>query len=186
VEKKKIEDLSNLVFGLALTLGAITLVQPKEDNFAELLGILVSFALSFLVVVWFWYLYNRVMEITRMDRPIKYFLNFILLFFVVIEPYLLTITNKTSGSTAYALDIGAALLVFVILYQFILEETPAVDERSLKQLRRNRNLLIVCSLIFFASILIQLVPSLQSNGVQGLVWLSVLILAFSSRFLDRR
>ncbi len=184
MEKKNIEDLSNLVFGLALTLGALTLVPPSGESFEELLSILLSFGLSFLIILWFWWIYNSAMKHTRMDRQSKYALNFVLLFLVVIEPYLLSISDKTSGATAYALDIGSALLIFVMLNQFSIEEIPAKDDAERERLTRSRNVLLICAFVFFASNLIQFVPSLQSAGVQGLVWLSVLLIAFLSRLLQ--
>ncbi len=59
MEKKSIEDLSNLVFGLALTLGAVTLVRPEGNDFAQLFYVLFNFALGFFIIVWLWLLYNR-------------------------------------------------------------------------------------------------------------------------------
>lgn len=62
IEKKTIEDLSNLVFGLALTIGAVTLVRPENDEPTQLLFIILNFALGFFVIVWIWFLHNRLIR----------------------------------------------------------------------------------------------------------------------------
>jgi hypothetical protein len=66
--------------------GTLTLVKPSEDSFGELLKILSNFALSFLVLLWVWWLYNQTMKDTIMDRRVKYALNFVLLFLVIRAP----------------------------------------------------------------------------------------------------
>jgi uncharacterized membrane protein len=54
MQRKSIEDLSNLVFGLALTLGAVILVRPESNDFVQLLSILLNFALGFFIIIWIW------------------------------------------------------------------------------------------------------------------------------------
>ena len=83
MEKKSIQDLSNLVFGLALTLGAITLVAPSQDDYVKLLGVLLRFALSFFIIVFVWWLYNSTITQTDLGEGNRVFLNFLLLLLVV-------------------------------------------------------------------------------------------------------
>ena len=175
VEKKDIEDLSNLIFGLALTVGTLTLVKPSGDTFGELISILSSFALSFIVLLWIWWLYIRTMKGIVMDSRVKYGLNFVLLFLVIIEPYLLTIVDLVSGATAYAIDLGTAMVVFVLLWHIMLKETPLSDEVRREKLRRGRNSMILSAAIFYGSIAVQLFPSIASSGIQGIIWLLVLV-----------
>jgi uncharacterized membrane protein len=181
VEKKDIEDLSNIVFGLALTVGTLTLIKPSQDSFADLISILSSFALSFVVLLWLWWLYNRTMKEMVMDRPLKYVLNFVLLFLVIIEPYLLTIVNTVSGATAYAINLGTANAIFLAFWHLMLKEAPPSDVGRRETLRRFRNSLIVGTVVFYASTLLQLIPTIASSGVQGLVWLLVLVVAMVYR-----
>ncbi len=86
MEKKIIEDLSNLVFGLALTLGAVTLVRPESNDFIQLFGKLLNFALGFFIIVWIWWLYNRMTKGLDMDRKSEVVLNCILLSWSLSSP----------------------------------------------------------------------------------------------------
>ncbi|MDW5562075.1 MAG: TMEM175 family protein [Methanomassiliicoccus sp.] len=184
MEKKNIEELSNIIFGLALTVGTLTLVKPAEDSFGELLHILSSFALSFIVLLWFWWLYIRTMRGMVMNSQVKYGLNFVLLFLVVIEPYLLTIVDTVSGATAYAIDLGTVMVVFVFFWHFMRKETPLTDEARLDKLRRGRNSMLLSAAIFYASTLVQLFPPIASSGAQGLIWLFVLVVAMVYRLRE--
>lgn len=181
MEKKDIEDLSNIVFGLALTVGTLTLVKPSEDSFGELLKVLGNFALSFLVLLWFWWLYNQTMKDTVMDRRVKYALNFVLLFLVIIEPYLLTIINTVSGATAYAIDLGTTMVIFFVFWHFLLQESPAEDEEKQRRLRRGLRSMAVSAAVFYASTLLQLFPSVASSGIQGVIWLVLLVVVMAYR-----
>lgn len=181
MEKKDIEDLSNIVFGLALTVGTLTLIKPSEDSFAELISILGNFGLSFLVLLWFWWLYNRTMKDMAMDRQVKYVLNIVLLFLVIIEPYLLTIVGTVSGATAYAINLGTAMMIFVAFWHLMFKETSPSDEVKRQKLRRGRNTMILSALVFYASTLLQLFPTIASSGLQGLIWLMVLVIAMVYR-----
>src|SRR5512137_2788334 len=128
VEKKQIEDLSNLVFGLALTLGALSLVAPKSDDSAALLEILLLFALSFTILVYIWWLYNTAIKEVEI-RGSVFVLNIVLLFFVVIEPYLLTIVSTRSGAMAYAIDVAIVLLILAYFLSIALKK----DSKKLPQ-----------------------------------------------------
>ncbi len=180
MEKKSIEDLSNLVFGLALTLGAVTLVRPESNDFIQLFGILFNFALGFFIIIWIWWLYNRLTKRLDMDRKLEVILNCILLFLVVIEPYLWTLTTTASGATMYALDLGTALLILGTFSHFTIQKARKRGENVKRQLF-GRNASYFFALVFYVSIIPGLMPELQPYGVQGLIWLSVLLIAVLSR-----
>jgi uncharacterized membrane protein len=185
MEKKSIEDLSNLVFGLALTLGAVALVKPENNDFLQLLGILFNFALSFLIIVWIWWGYNRLIKRLAMDRKLEIVLNASLLFLVVIEPYLWTLIRTSSGATLYALDVGTTLLILGIFSHFIILEARKKGE-NVKQMMSHRDITYASAFVFYASIIPGLIPELQPWGIQGLIWLSVLVFGLASRFIGKR
>jgi uncharacterized membrane protein len=176
MEKKSIEDLSNLVFGLALTLGAVALVKPESNDFVQLFNILLNFALSFLIIIWIWFLYNRSIKRLDMDRKSEVVLNYILLLLVVIEPYLWTLITTSSGATFYALDIGTALMILGAFGHFIIVKARRRGE-NVKQLVSSRSIAFASALVFYASIIPGLIPEFQPYGVQGLIWLAVLLYA---------
>ncbi len=185
MEKKSIEDLSNLVFGLALTLGAVTLVRPESNDFVQLFAILLNFGLGFFIIVWIWWLYNRMTKGLDMDRKTEVILNCILLFLVVIEPYLWTLTTTSSGATMYALDLGTALLILGAFSHLTIQKAKKKREDVKRQIF-GRNVAFACALVFYLSIIPGLIPEFQPYGVQGLIWLSVLMISVLSRFRRER
>jgi hypothetical protein len=116
-----------------------------------------------------------------MNRDSEVILNTILLFLVVIEPYLWTLTTTSSGATLYALDIGTALLILGAFTHFIIQKAQTQGE-NVRRLIFSRSVAYASALVFYASIVPGLIPELQPYGVQGLIWLSVLVFAVLSRF----
>jgi uncharacterized membrane protein len=105
LDKKRIEDLSNLVFGLALTLGAIILTKPNKDDLGSLVNTVFQFGLSFAVIIWIWWLYNNLITEQDLVRNGMVQLNILLLFLVVIEPFLLSVSQPySSGKIAHSFD----------------------------------------------------------------------------------
>jgi uncharacterized membrane protein len=178
VEKKSIEDLSNLVFGLALTLGALTLVAPSHDDYLELLSVLLRFALGFFIIVFVWWLYNATITQTDLGEGNRFLLNLLLLLLVVIEPFLLTIANSKSGATAYAIDLGAIMGIQVAFTYFIEhDERERLDVARLSALRVRRRILVGCCALFFISIIpVIVLPMPDGENFSGLIWLGILLI----------
>ena len=140
----RIEALSDLVFGLALSLGAFVLISKPTltpDDLARGIG---SFAFSFLIVVWIWSGYTRTMAILPFEIRGTYLLNLILLFCVAIEPYLLYVLFSgpldllNFASSVYALDAGAMMLILAGLVYLLLGEEKKRDTRRLHPLHLAR------------------------------------------------
>jgi len=183
MDKKKIEDLSNLVFGLALALGAISLTRPDRDEFSSLFQIIVQFGLSFAIIIWIWWIYNNLVAEQDMDRRGMILLNVLLLFLVVIEPFLLSISLPySSGKVAYSLDLGIVLLILALFAQFAISEARlAPTEHHRKRLRLSRNTSILCAAIFFTSLLPQFMLAENGSTVQSTMWLSALFIGVIGR-----
>jgi uncharacterized membrane protein len=188
MDKKRLEDLSNLVFGLALTLGAITLTAPVNDDLGALFAVILRFALSFAIVVWIWWLYNNVVQDIEKSRPGLASLNMVLLFLVVIEPFLLTVSNDySSGKIAYSIDLGTILVILAIFYQFAIDD-PSISavKRSKESLAMNRNLSFLFAAIFYTSIVPQLMLPGIGIEIQSYMWLAVLVLGLATRRMMRQ
>ena len=185
MDRKRIEDLSNLVFGLALTLGAITLTKPDSDDLAALLNTIIQFGLSFAVIIWIWWLYNNLVHAQNLARRGMVPLNLLLLFLVVIEPFLLSVSQPyASGKVAYSIDLGITLLIFAMFTHSIMTDgSMAATEAQKKRLRSNRDLTLGCAAIFFASLIPQLLWSDSGAGIQSLMWLSALFIGVIGRSL---
>jgi uncharacterized membrane protein len=117
--KVRIEGLSDIVFGLALSIGSLVLIANIPQTPEELGGDLALFVFSFMLVVISWYLYTRIMSVLPVEVRGALILNMLLLLCVALEPYTLyvlqssqTISFLTWSSVAYALDVG---LIYIML-----------------------------------------------------------------------
>ncbi len=127
--KLRIEGLSDIVFGLALSIGALALISSIPQSPEALAGALAIFIFSFVLVVISWLLYSRVMSVLPVEVPGALILNLLLLLCVALEPYLLFVTFNSpsldllSWSTfAYALDVGLINLLLAGLSRIFLKE----------------------------------------------------------------
>jgi uncharacterized membrane protein len=118
--RPRIESLSDMVFGLALSVGALALVSSPPTNATELSTDIATFGFSFLILIAVWLAYTRVMSVLTFENPRLVTLNSVLLFSVSIEPFLFNLlkgSNLSSESVgyfgvvsqAYALDIAVML-----------------------------------------------------------------------------
>lgn len=126
----RIETLSDLVFGLALSIGSIALVQHIPLSSAELTTDIVQFGFSFLIIVGIWLGYTRIIGILPVETQGTVFLNLALLFCVALEPFLYYVLFQTSDpvfldfvSSAFALDTGAMMgILSSMMYMVIRQE----------------------------------------------------------------
>lgn len=158
--KKPIEDLSNMVFGLALTIGALGLAQQITLGFQFVIGSLISFFLSFILLVFIWLRYVTILSLIKIEKRIELDLNVMLLFLVIIEPYLfnLLINAPTSSdadfsSILYAFDVGMMLLILGLLYTIAIRNSKTKEIDLLKEYRSIKNRLFGIGSIFLISVL---------------------------------
>ncbi len=116
----RIEGLSDLVFGLALSIGALTLIARAPTDTAQVGTEILAFLASFLILINLWLTYSEIAAYQRVETRAELWLNITMLMGVALEPYLfnLLVSPTVSGaafldtaSQYYALDIGAVLLV---------------------------------------------------------------------------
>ena len=121
--KSRIENLSDLVFGLALSIGSLTLIAHIPTNTNALVTDIAYFGFSFLIVIMIWSGYTRTVTFIPIETEGIFLLNIILLFVVALEPFLFYVLVSTGGnsvtelaflnsaSAAYALDVGVMYLI---------------------------------------------------------------------------
>lgn len=157
--KKSIESLSNMVFGLALSIGTIALIGSGVSTSQDILYGLGTFAFSFILLIYAWFRYTKIFELAKIDTDIMTRLNVMLLFFVAIEPYLFNLlrvsTNDTVGFTSslFAVDMAAIMLILGGIYTFTLREYKA-SSAELKDYWHTRNVLLIGGCIFAFSLLV--------------------------------
>jgi uncharacterized membrane protein len=78
--KPRIESLSDMVFGLALSVGAITLVGSPPSSTVELVSDLATFGFSFVILINIWINYTKIMSVLSLEDRLTISLNSLLLF----------------------------------------------------------------------------------------------------------
>jgi len=197
--KVRIETLSDLVFGLALSLGSIALVQHIPQTSTDLTVDIVEFGFSFLIIVGIWLGYTRIVGILPVETSVTLVLNLALLFCVALEPFLYYILFQTSdpvfldfSSAAFALDIGAMMvLLSSMMFMALREERLGVAHRLRASAVRNFKISMISQMIgaaiFLASISGVFWVQIPGLGyLRFLMWYAALGTFFASRAFARK
>ena len=117
------ESFSDIIFGLALSIGSLILIQNPVSKWQDFSWNVLLFGFSFIVIAMIWLLFSGTICYLSTDSSSVLFLNLVLFFCVALEPYLFyLIMNKafqglqSVTSVAYALDVGAMFLVLGTFY----------------------------------------------------------------------
>jgi len=157
ITKGRLESLSDLIFGLALSIGALTLIGTAPRNFNSLLLSLAYFAFTFLILISVWRSYTSTMTNLQKVTPQVINLNAVLLFLVSIEPFLFNEFNSTSigaqnVSLLYALDLGGLFAIQAFLSNNVLLELNGPCELQ-ADFTHTRNFQTIAAAFFFISAL---------------------------------
>ena len=177
--RPRIESLTDLVFGLALSIGAISLISNKPANAEQLYTAIAGFGLSFLILIQIWFRFTEIMSVLPVQTSATRVLNTLLLFLVALEPYLFNIlgeffvTSQQSSpfddvaSTIYAVDIGAIYGILALFTNILAtEERKLVAHDLLRKYRLSRNLEIAVAILFFVSA----IPIFWALNLRYVVW----------------
>src|SRR5438128_1856349 len=169
--KPRIESLSDLIFGLALSIGALALIAQPVLTAADLLRDLVDFAFGFIVLIAVWVRYTGSITYLTIETHGVLRLNILMLFLVALEPYLF---NQVFGSlsapqvdralanlasTAYAIDLSA-LMGVLASFEHLAAKSPSIPAGSdiANSFLRDRNIHLLVAGVFLISFL----PGLES------------------------
>jgi len=156
-----IDPLSGMIFGLALSVGAITLVGNVGSitTTQDLLSKIAVFGFSFLILISVWTRYSRIMSVLPLENRFTIFLHTALLFAVSIEPFLLNILQlgfvgiKDVASQLYAIDIGVMMVIMGgFTYALADEERNLVPKNLLREYKVQSLLLFGSGAVFLFSI----------------------------------
>ena len=188
IQKYRIEGLSDLVFGLALSIGSLVMINQPVNNLTDIRDGLFQFVFGFLVIVSVWVSYTNIISDIKVETSMDFRLNLLLLMLVAIEPYLLYLLGHDNpeilnwSSAAYAIDIGIIQLILAGLYH----KRSAPDHES--HFRLNRDRLIAMAGIFLISAL----PFFwQQDLIFGInlrfvIWMFAIVPSLVFMFLARR
>jgi len=198
ISRPRIENLSDLVFGLALSISALSLLSKPPTTPAEFQGDLLAFAFSFLILISVWASYTRVMSVLPIETGTTLLLNYLMLLLVAFEPYLLYLVNQfgditqdqlvNDASVIYALDMGGLMAILAFFYhELSVEERRLIPQQRMWLYKRTRNVFFLSAGLFFLTILPQFWSWHVGNmPMRFYLWFVPLIIAYILRGLSSR
>jgi uncharacterized membrane protein len=180
--KPRLESLTDLIFGLALSIGALALLNNKPTTTIDLLAGVGLFGFSFLILINIWLRYTETMSVLPIETAGIRRLNVLLLFLVALEPYLFNLIGGLSNlsqdvaSIAYAIDIGSIYAILASFNNILTSEGRVLIQPDLVQKYRIiRNLQIAVAIVFWISIIPQFYTITLSLGplttpIRYLLW----------------
>jgi uncharacterized membrane protein len=199
VPRPRIQTLSDLIFGLALSIGAITLLSEKPSSIMGVAISLVGFGWAFLILALVWVRYTRIMSVLPVETGRMIGANMLLLFLVSVEPYLynlITISSVplpgqlNSGITTalYAVDMGSIFLILAYFtHELTMEERKLIPRELLRNYRLQTNATIASAALFFLSTL-PIFWSVSAFGLQSrfILWMATFPIGLIRREVERR
>ena len=192
MQRYRIEGLSDLVFGLALSIGSLAMISQPVNNLSDITDGLLQFFFSFLIIVSVWVAYTKIVSEIKIESSWDFRLNLGLLMLVAVEPYLLFLLGHNDqeilewASMAYALDVGLIMAILAGLFSRKKEE--GISEATVLQNRFERNRYIGISLVFLISALpFFWVPSVVGTiNLRFIIWMFAIMPGLALRFLHHR
>src|SRR6267143_204155 len=119
--RPRLETLSDLIYGLSLSIGAISLVITNNtaSNAGDIDRNILELLFVFLILITSWIIYTSDMSVLPLETRLVTFLNVVLLILVAIIPYLFDqavsrynlIVDQAYASTLFAIDYAGTLLI---------------------------------------------------------------------------
>ena len=198
VPRPRIQTLSDLIFGLALSIGAIALLSEKPSSIIGLASSLVGFGWAFFILALVWVRYTRIMSVLPVETGRMMGANMLLLFLVSVEPYLYNLIAVSfvplpgqldSGITTalYAVDMGSIFLIIAYFtHELTIEERRLIPKELLRSYRLQRNTTIATAALFLVSTL----PIFWSFLVFGLqarfiLWMATFLVSIVRREVEK-
>ena len=166
IPKPRIESLSDLIFGLALSIGSLSLLSRPAVNPSDVVADLFGFGFSFFILISVWLRYTAMVSAwprERFETGRMMWLNILLLFFVSIEPYLLSLISfgpATANhvmlaftSQIYALDLTGLNGILALFAQMLTRKQEVIKPELIGGYTWLRNTQFVCAGLFALSAL---------------------------------
>ncbi len=195
--RPRIETLSDLIFGLALSLCAYSLLTKPPTKFVELVSDILAFGFSFVILILVWMRYTSIMSVLPLENRTVVILNTVMLFLISLEPYLFNlvtlfghpteVTVVSDASVFYALDMAALMAILgFFTNELAVEERRLVAPQLLGAVRRARNAMFIAAVLFLLTIFPQFWTwRIQEVPLRFYLWLVPIIVFFSGRILSR-
>ncbi len=165
--RPRIETLSDLIFGLSLSIGAIGLIGSAPVSAGEINSHLAAFIFTFLILITSWLTYTAQMSVLPVETRLVAFLNVVMLLLVAMVPYLLNnvaLVNpglssseasaiRDYASVLFGLDLAGILAILgVFAHVLTIEEKGLVAPEYVTRFRNSRNRIFILSAILLVSL----------------------------------
>ena len=198
IPKPRIESLSDLIFGLALSIGSLSLLSRPAVNPSDVVADIFGFGFSFFILISVWLRYTAMVSVwprERFETGRMMWLNILLLFFVSIEPYLLSLISFGPAganrvmlaftSQIYALDLTGLTGILGLFAQMLTKKEEGIEPELIGGYTLLRNTQFVSAGLFGLSAL----PIFWSWMIQGTplrfyLWYAILASTWVSRGLQ--
>jgi uncharacterized membrane protein len=194
--RPRIEGLSDLIFGLALSIGAIELVSNYPQTHGQLITALGAFGFSFLILINVWNRYTTIVSLVPVETTAMLRLNMLLLFLVAVEPYLfnLLVIQGTAGSPVgqyvsayYALDIAGMNFVLAYFTHILTRKEKKLIPGELIhrfKLARDRNV-VVATVFLVSAIPVFWAISIIGTPLRVILWILAVPIIWVSETIIR-
>jgi uncharacterized membrane protein len=185
------------VFGLALSVGTISLIARLPSSPVGIVYDVAQFGFSFLILITVWISYTSIMSVLPLEDATTITLNVILLFFVSIEPYLFYLNAVfdlagqeallDAASVAYALDMAGLMAILALFtHQLAVEKKGLIPKNLLSKYKRIQISRLIATLLFALTILpIFWSLRVQNTPLRFYLWFVPLIITQTTRATDR-
>jgi uncharacterized membrane protein len=195
--RPRIESLSDLIYGLSLSIGAIGIVvnSVQSSGIVDINRNIIDFIFVFLILVTSWIVYTETTSVLSMGtRPVTS-LNVVLLVLVAIMPYLFeqaisqsnTAIVQNYASSLFALDVGSQILIASAFAHIVTLEGRrlAVEAGVAAGFRRSRNLLFLVALVVLFGLVVPWGWLLLQVPVRMLVCFVPVVVFWANRMRQR-
>jgi len=190
------ESFADIIFGLALSIGSLVLIQNQIRTWNDFAGNIFVFGFSFLIIALTWVLFSRTISQLSTESTSVLFLNLALFFCVALEPYLFYLLWNNSPaivnllgatSAAYALDVGFMFVILATLGLVVIRQNTGGGKPFSRRLSVLRSDIIARYAVGLAFLLsaapIFWIPTpIGTQHVRNLIWYA----SFVSFFVAHR
>src|SRR5437899_2182525 len=179
--RPRLETLSDLIYGLSLSIRAISLVitNNQASTANDINRNILEFLFVFLILITSWIIYTSDMSVLPLETRLVTFLNVILLIFVAIIPYLFdqavsrynTLDIQSYASTPFTFDYAGSLFIMAGFAHLIAqEEKQLVDSDQVIRFRRIRKRLTIMTILVLLSLAVPWDWLFLGVHVRLLIW----------------
>jgi uncharacterized membrane protein len=195
--RPRIEGLSDLIFGLALSLSAYSLLSRPPTTLTGLASDFLAFTFSFLILISVWVRYTAIMSVLPMENTATRILNVAMLFSVSLVPYLFNLVTLYGHATEtvvveyasvfFAADMAALVTILAFfIHELAVEEKQLIAPELMKPYKRVRNSMVISTFLFLLTMAPQFwLWNFQDVPLRFYLWLVPLAIFWVGRLPEK-